>query len=83
MPIRLKMMDSSLMSAMLTSRWVFSMMLGGLRHLDAAGPVHAGLHHQFIDLGNGLGALRVAAGAHLHDAGQRVLLVARIDPLGL
>ena len=56
--------------------------LGRLGHLDARGLVHAGGDDAAVDLGHLLQRRRRVARHHLHDPGQRVLLVAGVDALG-
>ena len=55
--------------------------LGGFGYLDAAGLVGAGRDDLAVQLVHKLGYFRRAAAGHLLDAGQAVLLVARIDSL--
>ena len=56
--------------------------LGGLGDLDGLRAVHAGLHHQLVDLRHAVERLGVHAGDNLHDGLQAVHLVARVDALG-
>ena len=55
--------------------------LGRLRHFNGLGPVHAGLHHQLVDLRNSIQGFRVHAGNNFHNGFQTVNLIAGIDAL--
>ena len=55
--------------------------LGGFRHLDAGGPMGAGGDHGGIEAVNGVRHFRRGAGGDLHDVGDAVEFVARVDAL--
>ena len=55
--------------------------LGGLGHADARGLVGAGGDHRAVERVDEVGDLGRRAGGDLDDAGQAVLLVARVDAL--
>jgi hypothetical protein len=76
MPIRLKMMDSSLVRAMFTSRWVFSMILAASATLMLLARCTPALTTSSYTLAMISALSAIAAAAHLHDAFQGVLLVA-------
>ena len=67
MPSAWKIIDNSFISAMLRSRCVFSMHLGGLGHLDRGRPVHAGRDHGAVNRGDDIERLLVLAGDDLSD----------------
>ena len=82
MPSRWKIIDSSLISAMLMSRCVFSMTLAASATLmlDAlCVPAVMMLRVERVDV---VGDLGCRAGRDLQDRRQPMFLVARIDPLG-
>ena len=54
--------------------------LGRFCYLDGLGPEHAGLHDQFVNLGDGVQGLLVHTGDHLDDRLQPVHLIPRIYP---
>ena len=56
--------------------------LGGLGGLDRGGAEHAGAGHRAVDRGEPVGHRLVLAGDDLDDPVDRMLAVARIDPLG-
>jgi hypothetical protein len=82
MPMRWKISESSLTSAMFRSRWVFSITLAASATLIEAGAVHPGRDHAAVDLGHLVQRGRGVARDHLGDLGQRVHLVGRVDALG-
>ena len=55
--------------------------LRGFGHLDRAGAMHAGRHDAAVDLGDAIQRRGRIPRDDLHDPGQRVLLVARVDAL--
>ena len=82
MPMRWKISASSFISAMLRSRCVFSMTLAASATLMLEARCTPAVTTIAVDLGDALERLGRVAGDDLHDARQRVLLVAGVDALG-
>ena len=67
MPRRLKTMASSLTSAMLTSRWVFSMTLAASATLIEGARCVPAVHDRVVEVVDEVGGLGRRAGRHLDD----------------
>ena len=79
---RAKIWVISFMKAMLMSRWAFSITLAASAALIEAARNTPALGHRAVDRGEPVGDRLVLAGDDLHDPVDRMLAVARIDPLG-
>ena len=82
MPSRSKMIASSFISAMLRSRWVFSMTLAASATLMLEARCTPAVTMLLVHRRDSLEGLRRVAGHHLDDLRERAFLVAGIDALG-